>query len=67
MDEYGSTPLHLAVLEGSLKVVQCLVESGANLKAADKYGHTSLHLAAGKGYRKVEEFQWGMGKTHFRI
>nr|WCB86979.1 CPPV168 ankyrin repeat protein [Cooks petrelpox virus] len=40
-----STPLHLAVILGNSKIVQLLLEYGANVNAIDKYGETPLGAA----------------------
>jgi len=40
------TPLHSAVLGGSLGLVGLLLESGADVNAADSEGFTALHFAA---------------------
>ncbi|MEM2677506.1 MAG: ankyrin repeat domain-containing protein, partial [Thermofilaceae archaeon] len=45
-DEYGSTPLYLAVLNGHLELARFLVEKGANVNAKDIVGWTPLHIAA---------------------
>ncbi len=38
--QYGSTALMLAASKGHVNVVQCLVEAGVNLEAADSVsGH----------------------------
>jgi ankyrin repeat protein len=37
----GYTALMLAAMEGHVNVVQCLVDAGANLEAADK---VSVHV-----------------------
>lgn len=49
-DFRGLSPLHYAVLGGSLKTVQFLIEEkGANSEALTALGDTLLHLAAFKG------------------
>lgn len=42
-DKSGSTPLHNAIADGNLKIIQLLVNSGANINARDKKGHTPLY------------------------
>ena len=46
VDEYGRTPLHLAVIAHDLATVQRLLEEGANADAQDDNGWTPLHFAA---------------------
>ena len=43
-------PLNIAVLEGHLKVVQELLQNGANISIANHNRQTALHLACEKGY-----------------
>lgn len=42
-DTSGSTPLHNAIADGNLKIIQLLVNSGANINAKDKKGYTPLY------------------------
>ena len=46
MDEYGRTPLHLAVVERNLPRVRELLASGAHSSVQDDNGWTPLHFAA---------------------
>ncbi|KAK3702220.1 hypothetical protein LTR37_015052 [Vermiconidia calcicola] len=48
-DYTGRTPLHLAVANSSLEVIQALIDSGARLVARLVDGKTALHLAAIRG------------------
>ena len=52
-NDRGETPLHCAAQDGRPEVVECLVESGAEVEArvSDMFGWTALHMAAGNGYR----------------
>jgi ankyrin repeat protein len=43
--EDGSTPLHLAVMNGDLSTVKMLVESGANINARTHGERTPFHIA----------------------
>ena len=48
-------PLNIAVLEGHLKVVQELLQNGANISIANHNRQTALHLACEKGYFEIVE------------
>ncbi|KAM4059065.1 ankyrin repeats (3 copies) domain-containing protein [Hirsutella rhossiliensis] len=48
-DYTGRTPLHLAVMVSTPRIVKCLVEHGARLTARLADGKTALHLAASRG------------------
>jgi len=48
----GSTPLHTAVFYGRAKVVQTLLNHGADVSLTDKQGDSPLHLAC-SGARKT--------------
>jgi len=48
-DYTGRTPLHLAVMTSTPKVVQTLIDGGARLVARLVDGKTALHLAAMRG------------------
>lgn len=45
-DEFGNTPLCLAVNEDSVEIVKALLAAGAGPDPCDKYGWTPLHAAA---------------------
>ena len=45
-DEYGSTPLIIAVTFGKTEVVRALIEAGADMTIANNEGSTPLHIAA---------------------
>jgi len=55
------TPLHYAVLEGHLPVVQCLCEQGADKDARDVNGETPLHLAVALDHLPVVQYLRGQG------
>lgn len=46
----GRTPLHLAALQGHMKLVKLLENSGADVNAADEHGMAPLHKAAVQGH-----------------
>ncbi|ACE05786.1 hypothetical protein Aasi_0363 [Candidatus Amoebophilus asiaticus 5a2] len=54
-DDAGNTPLHKAADKGYIKLVEKLVELGADIDLKDNYGNTALHQAAGKGCIKLVE------------
>lgn len=45
-DEYGSTPLHMACLEGNLPLVKVLIQFGANPHLTNRDGFSLAHLAS---------------------
>lgn len=47
-DEDGFTPLHLAVIQGNLQLVNLLLANGADVNALDNEGHSVVHWATGK-------------------
>ncbi len=61
-DNRGETPLHCAAQGGRPEVVECLVESGAEVDArvSDMFGWTALHMAAADGYRysAMQSIEW---------
>eukprot|EP01088_Endostelium_zonatum_P001747 TRINITY_DN1209_c0_g3_i2.p1 TRINITY_DN1209_c0_g3~~TRINITY_DN1209_c0_g3_i2.p1 ORF type:complete len:429 (-),score=121.70 TRINITY_DN1209_c0_g3_i2:97-1383(-) len=46
---FGQTALHLACSNGSLDVIQILLEQGADVNKQDDNGNTPLHAAVGDG------------------
>ena len=51
-NQYGSTPLHIAVVNGHEDIVSLLLDKGASPNAANEDGNTPLHAAVGKGERQ---------------
>ncbi|CAL8070905.1 unnamed protein product [Orchesella dallaii] len=49
----GLTMLHVACIYGRPKIVEFLIESGADLEAKDTDGMTSLHFAASRGHQNA--------------
>lgn len=49
-DVDGATPLHAACLSGNLRVVQILLDKGANIEATEMRGQTPMHWAAQRGH-----------------
>lgn len=47
--------LSLAARSGSLKVVECLIQSGASVNSLDEYGHAPIHWAAIGGFLDIME------------
>lgn len=47
-DEDGFTPLHLAVIQGNLAMVNLLLANKADVNAVDNEGHSVVHWATGK-------------------
>ncbi|KAL9894172.1 uncharacterized protein ACN2A1_008936 [Glossina fuscipes fuscipes] len=45
VDEDGFTPLHLAVIQGNLAMVNLLLANKADVNAVDKEGHSVVHWA----------------------
>lgn len=45
----GNTPLHIAATYESKKIVQLLLDNGADMEAENSSGETPLHLAASQG------------------
>ena len=52
-DNHDITPLMLAVEQGSILVVQELLDHGANITASNLDGATPLHLAVEHGHRDI--------------
>lgn len=52
-DEYGNTALHWASYHGHRKVVQILIEKGADVNAENRWRDTALHWAAKSEYRDI--------------
>lgn len=55
LDTGMKTPLHLAAMTGNHKIVQILLDHGANRKLKDTNRRTPLHQACLHGYKQVVE------------
>lgn len=47
-DEDGLTPLHMAVIQGNLNLVNLLLANKADVNVLDSEGHSVVHWATGK-------------------
>ncbi|MGL5704870.1 MAG: ankyrin repeat domain-containing protein [Tannerellaceae bacterium] len=52
-DYGGNTPLHAAVAIRDLKVVELLLQAGADINARDAYDTTPLHAACADGFPEI--------------
>ncbi|KAL1989132.1 hypothetical protein VTN96DRAFT_3679 [Rasamsonia emersonii] len=50
---HGMTPLHCAAYKGNEKMVELLLDHGADMHAQMENGDTALHIATARGQRKV--------------
>jgi hypothetical protein len=58
---HGVTALYVAAQNGHLKVMNRLLEAGADAKAVKSNGWTALHVAAQKGHLGVVNLLLGLG------
>ena len=54
-DEKNNTPLHLAALNGHIKVVKNLIENGADINAKNINDDTPLHISARNGHSVITD------------
>lgn len=52
-NEFGQTPLHLAVICGVPKMVKMFLQAGADVLARDKKGRTPIDMATDKGILNI--------------
>jgi ankyrin repeat protein len=45
-NNWGNTPLHLAVWSNHIEIAKLLLKAGADVEAINKYGNTPLHSAS---------------------
>ncbi|KAI9463928.1 ankyrin repeat-containing domain protein [Russula earlei] len=64
-DEDGQTPLHVASQEGSLKLVEPLLELGVDVNSWDGQGRTPLQMVGPRNKRATEKLllRYGAGRT----
>ena len=55
-DPKGQTPLHLAVIRGSMSIIELLITHGADIARIDDIGQTCLHLCSELGYEQILAF-----------
>lgn len=53
VDEDGLTPLHMAVIQGNLNLVNYLLANKANVNALDSEGHSVVHWATGENLKHI--------------
>ncbi len=55
-DPKGQTPLHLAVIRGSISIIELLITHGADIARIDDVGQTCLHLCCELGFEQILAF-----------
>jgi ankyrin repeat protein len=55
MLQIGNTPVHLAVEQGHLKVMEALLDAGADVNAKSKASHTTLAFFERSKYASVRQ------------
>jgi hypothetical protein len=60
----GSMPLHLAANQGSIAVVQILIQHGAFLFAQDAQGRYPLQVASQSGHMDIHAYLRAQGRTN---
>lgn len=59
--EFGFTPLLAAAFLGNVEMVELLIDSGANIEAADDWGDTAVNVAAYSGHLTTIETLIALG------
>jgi ankyrin repeat protein len=60
-DEYGSTPLSIAITFGKARVAKLLIDGGADINLTTADGSTPLHTAAFFGHTEIVELLLAKG------
>src|SRR5689334_22385602 len=58
------TPLYIAVQHNRLKVVQILIENGANISMPDKYGRKPVEVAHELGFFEMKSYLVNHGAVY---
>ena len=66
-DQAGHRPIHLAVLRGHLKVVECVIMLGGCTSPAGPCGYTPLHYAARQGSNEICRFLSDHGANQYSV
>lgn len=54
-DDFGTTPLHIAVEKGNIPIIKQLIQKGAEVNAKDNDGRTPLDFLAMRPNEEIEE------------
>ena len=65
-NEYGWTPLHLAIFNETSAIIELLLDRGANAKAQDKDGHTPFDHAKDNEQLKGTDVYWRLNAAQYR-
>jgi len=63
-DNQGITALHLSCLYGRKKIVEFLLNAGANLRSCDKAKTTPIHFTCVEGHIEVSTVQIANVESH---
>ena len=63
--DFPATPLHIATAVNNLKLVQLLLNKGADTRCVDAYGRTANDVAKALGYKKVLQLLKGLSRMKF--
>lgn len=62
-NEFGETPLMVAVGRGTLEIVAFLLEQGASIKVRDQFGNSLVHRVRGDHAKEVFQLLLSMGMS----